>query len=241
MTSRRLEPKGDYTGSIWGELPSDYPTEQAERVYRYLFEEMKAHPRGSALVGHGFTGVAYRFRAATDYQSDFETSFLAPGGDAAPVDEQYRQERAIFGFFASGLAALESFSFAVHVISAHYEARNRIGISDAQLENVYPSSVAETLNKFFPNAPLTTTIRNLVGESTFERWNKIRNILSHRAIPPRSITFSPGSKTRVTWLFTKEKYLASDEDLSTVLNARRPWLSASLRELWDALEQSFPP
>lgn len=147
---------------------------------------------------------------------------------------------AIFGFFASGLAALESFSFAVYVIGAHYEP-NRIGISDAQLKEVYPRGVVAILDKFFPNAPFTTTIRNLIDESTFERWNDIRNILSHRAIPPRSITFSPGSETLVTWLFTKEKYLASDEDLSTVPSVRRPWLSASLRGLWDALEQSFPP
>src|SRR3989442_8143962 len=35
------------------------------------------------------------------------------------LDEQYRQERALFGFFVSGLASLESFAFAAHAAAAH--------------------------------------------------------------------------------------------------------------------------
>jgi hypothetical protein len=82
MTTRRLEPSGGYHGPIWGTLPPAYPTEQAQRVYRYLIEQMAAQALPSALMGHGFKGAAYRFRAATEYQSEFERSFRAPGGVA---------------------------------------------------------------------------------------------------------------------------------------------------------------
>src|SRR5205814_1232825 len=111
MTARRLEPTGAYQGPIWGTLPGAFPTEQAERVYRSLLEQMPSDSIPRDLMGYGFQGVAYRFRAASDYGAEFEGLIGAPGGAAPPSDDVYRQERALFGFFVSGLACLECFSF----------------------------------------------------------------------------------------------------------------------------------
>ena len=79
MTARRLEPAGAYQGPIWGTLPGAFPTEQAERVYRYLLEQMPSDSIPRDLMGYGFQGVAYRFRAASDYGAEFEGLIGAPG------------------------------------------------------------------------------------------------------------------------------------------------------------------
>jgi hypothetical protein len=243
MAARRLVPKGHYPGSapVWCSMPPDYPTEQTERVYRYLLEEMRPGSQTSALMTEGFRAVAYRFRAASEYQSGLESSFQAPGGRAPPGDGQYLQERAIFGFFMSGQAALESFAFAVHAIGAHYRPSPLFGLSVTQLENVHPKSVTTALAKFWPNGLLTNVMQKLLQDQTFKTWATIRNVLGHRAVPTRSIQITPGREIRVTWLFSMGGHRVGDESLESAMKLRRPWLAATLRELWDGLEQSFPP
>ena len=239
MRGRRLEVTGDYHGPVWGSLPPAYPTEQAERVYRYLLEQMPAESTSRALMGHGFKGVAYRFRATTDYASEFENSFLAPGGVAPPVDDHYRQERALFGFFVSGLACLESFAFALHAIAAYYRPES-FGLSDGHLRAIGPKAVADALQSAWPGALVSRITNELVKDDTFRTWKDIRNVLGHRVVPPRHITASPGSGIRSTWGLANQ-FLDRDEPLEAVARPRSLWLTERVRDLWDGAEQSFPP
>lgn len=239
MTARRLEPTGNYHGPVWGPLPQAYPTEQAERVYRYLLDQMPTDSIPRALMGHGFKGVAYRFRATTEYQSEFETLFGAPGGAAPPLKDYYRQERALFGFFVSGFSCIESFAFALHAIGAYYMP-NTFSIEDQR--KVAPSIVAETLKKCWPSALVTMIMNKLVQDEIFKTWKNIRNVLSHRAIPPRDITISFGSGFfQSTWHLISYQYSKQDEPLDAVTGSRALWLGRCICDLWDGVEQSFPP
>lgn len=240
MPFRRVEPAGDYQGSVWGALPRPYPTEQAERVYRYLLEQMPRDSRPRALMGHGFKGVAYRFRAMTEYQTEFEHSFLAPGGAAPAADDHYRQERALFGFFVSGLACLESFAFALHAIGAYYKPSS-FGLSDRQLKAVELRAVTHALKAAWPRALVTTMMDTLTLDETFRTWKDIRNVLSHRVVPPRTITLSTDAPTRSTWQLMKYQFLNRDEPLESIAQSRRVWLEGSVCDLWNGVEQSFPP
>lgn len=240
MTPRRLEPIGTYHGPIWGSLPTAYPTEQAERVYRYLVDQMPADSTPRALMGHGFTGVAYRFRATTEYQSNFEASFTAPSGVTPPTDDHYLQERALFGFFVSGLACLECFAFALHAIGAYYKP-GTFDVSQKRLMEITPKSVANLLKEAWPNAAVTGAMRSLVDDDMFRKWKSIRNVLGHRAVPPRAIEITPGSGVRSTWQLVKYQFLDDDEPLDTMMPPRRHWLEKRIRDLWDGVEQSFPP
>jgi hypothetical protein len=240
MTARRLEPSGAYHGHIWGALPAAYPTDQAERVYRYLLEQMPPDSIPRDLMGYGFQGVAYRFRAGSDYGVKFESLFGAPGGAAPPVDEVYRQERALFGFFVSGLAFFESFSFALHALGAHYKP-SKFGLSPGQLQAIDPGSVADTLQRVWPNAPISDVMGALVQDDTFRVWKTIRNMLAHRAIPPRIIYVGGEAGVRAAWRLVKHHFLDRDEPLELVTQLRRPWLEQRVRDLWNGVEQSFPP
>ena len=206
VTARRLEPTGNYHGPVWGSLPPAYPTEQAERVYRYLLDQMPADSTARALMGHGLKGVAYRFRAATEYESEFESSFLAPGGVAPPVDDHYRQEKALFGFFVSGLACLESFAFGLHAIGAYYKP-TMFGLSPGHLKAIEPKAVADFLQRSWPSALVSRVMGALVQEDSFRKWKDIRNVLGHRAVPPRAIEVAPGSGVRSTWQLVKYQFL----------------------------------
>jgi hypothetical protein len=191
-------------------------------------------------MGHGFTGVAYRFRAATEYQSEFAHSYRAPGGAAPPADEHYRQERALFGFFVSGLACLESFAFALHAIASHYAA-STFGLAEKDLRSVTPEAVTAALQKVWPSAALTTVMSGLVQDTTFQTWKAIRNVLAHRIVPSRAITATIGSKVQSSWRLNGHYSQSPNEPLENATESRLIWLSKHIRDLWEAVEESFPP
>ena len=237
---RVLEPSGQYHGTIWGELPPGFPTDQAERTYRYLLEQMPTVSLTRILMGEGFKGVAYRFRAALEYEAEFRLSFQAPGGVAPPVDEHYAQEKALFGFFVSGLACIECFSFAVHAIGAFYQSKT-FRLDPKSLKNITPERVADALTGAWPSSQVATTVQSLISDDEFRTWKDIRNILSHRAVPARSITVAAGEEIQSTWQLMRSQGLGQDEPLASATAARREWLGDRIRELWHSVEQSFPP
>ncbi len=240
MTARRLEPTGAYQGPIWGTLPGAFPTEQAERVYRYLLEQMPSDSIPRDLMGYGFQGVAYRFRAASDYGAEFQGLIAAPGGAAPPSDDVYRQERALFGFFVSGLACFECFSFAVYTLGAHYKPK-KFGLSPGQLQAVEPALVADKLQQAWPRARISDVMNALIQDDTFRVWKAIRNMLAHRAVPPRIIYLGGEAGVRTAWRLVKHHFLDRDEPLELVTELRKPWLEERIRDLWNGVEESFPP
>lgn len=241
---RRLEPAGQYHGPLWGDLPPAYPTEQAERVYRYLLEVMRGDSVERTLMGNGFQGVAYRFRAAIEYGGEFEALLGAPGGAAPPVDTVFRQERALYGFFVTGLSCLESFSFALNALGAYYKPAARpdeFAVSHDRLRHVGLPSVAASLHRCWPGALISEQTTKLIKDDTFRVWNRIRNVLSHRVVPPRTIYLGDGSPPRAAWRLIEYHALDRDEPLELVIQPRRRWLEEWVRDLWNGVEQSFPP
>lgn len=228
-----------YEGNIWGSLPADYPTVLAEQCYRKLLDAIPVGSYGRELMGYGFKGAAYRFRATSEYQGEFERSISAPGGAAPPANEEFLQERCLFGFFASGLASLESLTFAIHALAGHYEP-GCFSLAPGGLRNVSPASVSGAMQKW-PAAPITQALGFLISDSDFAEWKDIRNILSHRVILPRLISFQPGGKTKTYWHLSKAQFAPADESLHGITAGRRIWLTKQLTMLWEAIDSSFPP
>lgn len=237
---RLLEPSGQYHGRAWGELPPAFPTDQAERTHRYLLEQMPADSVARILMGEGFKGVAYRFRAADEYETEFRLSFPGPGGVVPPTDQHYGQEKALFGFFVSGLACLECFSFAIHAIGGFYRSE-KFELDPRSLRRITPERLAADLSGAWPASEVATAMQSIVGDEVYRRWKDIRNILSHRAVPARLITVTPGEETQSTWQLVRSRGLGHDEPLASSTVERRRWLEKRVRELWHAVEQSFPP
>ena len=228
-----------YQGDIWGSLPADYPTEQAERVYRALLVAIPAPSFPRDLIGYGLKGAAYRYRAMSEYQDEFEQSILSRLGAAPPSDEEFLQERCLFGFFASGLASLECISFSLHAAAAHsrptvFKCDNR------SLRSVSPESVAKALAREWPTEALAKSLGGLVADGGFRDWKELRNVLSHRMVPPRLIQLSSHSPTTSSWYLTKANLSTSDEPLQTITTHRRAWIAKQIANVWNAIEASLP-
>jgi hypothetical protein len=149
-----------------------------------------ASPLWEQLAG-SHNGVRYRLRACADYSDEF-TQSIQSCGDLPPPEKRYQQERQLFGFFVSGYAALDSFSFFMYFAAAHLQP----GPFPTQPSDLRKISCKTTPPRFataFPGEDITTTLDALLADQMFKEWDSYRNVLAHRATPGRVVHVSVGS------------------------------------------------
>ena len=226
--SEGLSSQTRYHGSVWGDLPEEYPQDTAERAYRALLDIVG--PRPAQLMGQGFNGVAYRWRTASECHIDY-LDLVSEYGEGPPTEVRYLQEKALFGFFTSGLAAIECFSFALHALGAHVSS-GRFPIDDKSLRQVTPTSVSKKYRSQWPNSALSESLSNLVEDSQFELWKDIRNVLSHRAAPPRHHYLNSGSE----WAIEEAGMSDANQPVEDLTTSWWLWLVGQINVLWRDLD-----
>lgn len=228
-----------YHGSIWGVLPMDFPTNNAESVYRRLIDEIGGDSRTRHLMGFAFKGVAYRFKAMVHHGQNYEKSIII-NGLTPPVEVEFEQEQSLFSFFISGMSALDCFFFALHTLAAHY-APDRFKLESEKLRNVRPESVTKSFEAEWPDAPISLATRALIDSYEFKLLARVRNMVTHRAVPPRVIRIQPGHSTEAIWQIEKTGIEDANQVLDeNTISSWRAWISSQLHILWSAME-FFPP
>jgi hypothetical protein len=164
-------------------VPDDFPANQFEAVYK----KVQAHnPRREyALAISAMHAISYRFMAIAEYDGRFTASLAAHGpGPGQPI--RYEQERDLFGFFTNAFSVLDAFCFAMYAIGA------LTGTSDFQLatardeRNVTWGSMRAAYGRAFPNDPIISVLGNIANDKAFTELREARNVLTHRAAPPRT-------------------------------------------------------
>lgn len=230
-----MESRPVFQGQIWGVLPSDFPTDKAESIYRRFINEMDGSSRACRLMGFAFKGVAYRFKSMVHHGLNYEKS-LTKNGSTPPVDVEFEQEHSLFSFFASGMSAIECFFFALHAIGAHY-APGHFKLQADNLRNVSPKSVTESFEVKWPIEAITQSMRHLIDLHEFIIWARVRNILIHRAVPPKTIIIQPGHSTKAIWQIEDVGIEDANQMLGEInISSWREWMSGQFHMLWAALE-----
>lgn len=60
-------------------------------------------------------------------------------------------------------------------------------------QRVSPSFTNEAFKRAFPGDPILATFTRLFGDSAYQRWRDMRNVLTHRAAPGRRVYVGIGS------------------------------------------------
>ena len=224
----------EFRGAVWGDMPDDFPTEPLETHYRTLLNALPTDSRARRLLGLGLKGVAYRFRSMAESDEDFR-EIITRHGVTPPLDEHFAQEKSLFGFFIAGMSCIDCLFYSLHALGGHY-APERFSLENESLRGVRPSTVVEAYEAAWPNTPLTLTIRCMIDSAMFSRWTRVRNVLTHRAVPPRLISIAPGRDADVTWQVEEAGTEDADERIDDLTTApKRLWLSAQLRLIASAL------
>jgi hypothetical protein len=86
--------------------------------------------------------LAYRLLDVTHFDQTFRES-IAQFGAAPEMSERYRQERLLFGFFVSGLSAIESFCYGLCAIAWEAAPTKVLLGSHGQKKGVSPESTCD--------------------------------------------------------------------------------------------------
>lgn len=122
--------------------------------------------------------------------------------------------------------------------------RNKIGVFTlivGKQEEVTPGKTRDTFAKEYGNAePLVIAFNSVLSGPAWKEWKKIRNVLAHRAVPPRilqvGVSFG-GTPRPETDFFRQESRLKELGPLNEdTTRTRLEWLEGRLERLIKAAE-----
>jgi hypothetical protein len=210
----------DTFSTIGIEAPIDFPMKPYESIHLAVTAKRNTHVAAWQHFAGGENGLAYRFTACAEYDATFVASVNRAGTSPVP-SERHEQEKSLFGFFVNGLAALESFGYSLFAIGS------MIKPVEFPLANPRMITIAETIQKFvkgFPSEGISAAMNTLNGDADYVIWKELRNIMAHRAAPPRR--FHLGGTTDGLTILEQ-----GIEINNTTTSIRRAWLAATVERL----------
>ena len=170
-------------------MPPDFPTTSFERVYSRA--RLRASSQASAYehFNAAWNAISFRYLALCDDGAAFTASVSAPDGRAS-LEQRYRQERHLFGFFTNGFSAFESFFYAMFAIGALlHPVEFPLAIPKEQ-QAVKPASTYRAYSRVFVGDPILAAFTAVLTDAAYREWMEVRNILTHRTAPGRTIFVS---------------------------------------------------
>ncbi|MEG4918468.1 hypothetical protein [Microcoleus sp. B7-D4] len=238
-------------------IPNDFPIENYEKISSLVRSKIDltsdTNRSQYSFFSASWKGFLYRFLACTEHDEKYRQSVLPVGKKYSPY-ERYVVEQELFDFLVNGLSAIECLCCALCAIGAIEVTQTRQATDNSFLidreeyiKKITPRTTALNFEKKFPNAPITTSLKNLFEKSSetenavkYEDWKKIRNYLAHRFQPGRMV---PISSTGVSNHDVPESWnlnSLTNEDLENLPNieftdtttaSRREWLTKIIRNI----------
>lgn len=149
-----------------------------------------------------------------------------------PQQEQYIQERELFGFFVSGLASVESCYYSCYILAA---ILNSTYFPMNKPKTINPATTADKFVKFHQHEVLTIQLDHLRKTTEYQDWCDIRNVVTDRIIPSRQVSVQlwppqPNPIHNVAWMDGK---IPLDMNTTAI---RRTWLATILSDLVVAID-----
>lgn len=164
--------------------------------------------------------------------ASFTKSFRR-GGKAPPPNERYVQERELFGFFVTGVSAIECFCYSLFAVGGMLKPEEFTISEPGQLKAITPHKTTAQFAKVFSHVEVTHALGELLHDDRYDEWCTIRNILAHRLAPGRQFTQSfPPQPLDEHVLWTEG---AIPIDIATT-STRRAWLATTIRQLLNATD-----
>ncbi|MBL8156368.1 MAG: hypothetical protein JNM70_19465 [Anaerolineae bacterium] len=172
--------------------------------------------------------VLFRYRECTEHSETFIHAIRAEH----TFENKYVQDRELFGFFVSGLSAIESFHYALFAVGTLLRGNGDFRIvNEKERRLINPELTAEKYQAIFPAENLTQLMNELVHSSEYANWSSIRNFLIHRAAFSRTVflNVNAGTQYQPPQQEIRQGLIIVFEENTTA--ARRKWLSDTLNLL----------
>lgn len=205
------------------DIPDDFPAEPYLSLHARVLSS-----RGSAELleefAAGWLALAYRFVALAESDAAFTASLRQFGAAPAPY-ERYRQERELFGFFATGLATLEGLAYGLFVLGALLRPEDFLLSTPAERRSALLGATLRNYGQFFGREELTRRLFWWLNSREFGWWKEVRAALAQRTAPGRLLLAPPEQGAVQEWRLRGETVDAR------LTGAKRAWLVEVLTEL----------
>src|SRR3712207_3499862 len=225
MSNRRISTVGIV-------VPPDFAVAPYNAIHARITAKIPTNHIAWSHYAGGWNALAYRFRACAEHATAFTMSIRRAGKAPSP-NERYVQERELFGFFVTGLSAIESCCYSLFALGAMLNLQAFPLIELRQLKAITPHKTTEQFSTVFPNEAITTTLAGMRRDVTYVEWWTIRNVLAHRLVPGRQFTQSFPPQP------LDEQVLWKDEAIPiniATTRTRRAWLATTIRHLLNATD-----
>src|SRR3990172_8534387 len=166
------------------EMPDDFAIGPYEAVRLRMSKLQNVADSIRAEYSGAWNGVAIRFLSCAEHDGAF-TELMKRHGSSPDSRERYQQERELFGFFVTGLSALESFLYGLHAIAAMLRPSAFPMNNEKERIEITLTTVCMRLNAIFPEEQIGKVLSHVAGESQLTEGKKIRNVLPHHPHPGR--------------------------------------------------------
>jgi hypothetical protein len=212
-------------------LPTGFPDGLFEAVKNRIVPSVRNPSQEIDNLCGAHNGVRFRLRACVEYSEDFVKCVRKVGGGPA-VEERYRQEKQLFGFFVSGIAALESLNFFLHFAAAHLKPAAFPIRTPEEVRAISRKATMEAFGKEFPGDALSVALSKLAKDPALKEWVAVRNVLADRTVPGRVVYAAGGSACRAVpapdWKIDPAGSIKIEENLTPT---RLQWLVGTLADL----------
>jgi len=219
------------------EAPDGFPLDAYNAVYNGIPKKARRRKRLWVDFRDAWSAVAYRFLSLTYYADAFAESVRNDGiAPAQPMRAE--QERFAFGCILNALSCLETAHYGLFAVGAlvskGFPLRN-----EKDRGRVTMDRTAKKFAQVFPKKePVTVALRRVKRARAVKRLQTVRNIIAHRANPPRGFRMS--DPNRADWKLTKGPMKLG----ATTLTAIRADVADLLEVLLDPaakfVEKHFP-
>jgi hypothetical protein len=173
-------------------MPADFPADAFENVFEAAQRHSESQSHGH-FIG-AWNAVSYRYVALAEYDKSFTSSIKKHGVAPASGQARYEQERDLFGFAGNAYSAFDAFYYAMFAIGAFVEPKIFVLATAADESKVNITTTHRKYEEAFPSNPILAAFKKFSDDPDRVQLSQVRNMLTHRAAPPRAFQLTVGSK-----------------------------------------------
>ncbi len=169
-------------------MPPDFPTPPFERTYACIGRLPLVDPAREHFTA-AWNAISFRF-AAMCTEGDYFTASIGSPDTPANLEQRYRQEHYLFGFFSNGFSAFEAYFYGLYALGALMQPGSFQIASPREQQAISPTTTIQAYTRAFAGDPILAALQTVMADAAYREWKEIRNILTHRTAPGRTIFVS---------------------------------------------------
>ncbi len=174
-------------------MPMDFPVAAYQAIHLKIAPHANANNLIYAQFAGGWNAITYRYCGMDECDGLFAES-ISKFGTAPPAEERYRQERDLFGFFSNGFSVFEAFFYSLFAAGAFLKPSAFPITTPQDQRRISASHTLAAYDAAFKGDPVVAALKLLTNAPAYVELRDIRNVLSHRSAPGRTIHVAMGDE-----------------------------------------------